>query len=93
MRWMKAFFSLCMAILLIFSGVVITLNNPEVVQANLVLWRLPELPLGVILTTTLLFGCVLGLLANTVLTWRIGRQRNKLQKQLDMSQKRFEQLQ
>ena len=93
MKWMKAFFSLCIALIIIFCGVVFTLNNPDAVQANLILWKAPELPLGVMMTVTLLIGCMLGILANTIWTWRILRQRNRLQKQLDQSQKRFEQLQ
>lgn len=93
MRWMKAFLVLCLALFLILVGIVIAMNNPEPIQANLILWQLPEVSLGVLLTLVLLFGCILGLIGNTFITWRIRRQRNKLQKQLDQSQKRFEQLQ
>jgi uncharacterized integral membrane protein len=93
MKWMKAFFSLSIALLIIFCGVVFTINNPAAVQPDLIVWKAPELSLGVMLTVTLLVGCMLGILANTIWTWRILRQRNRLQKQLDLSQKRFEQLQ
>lgn len=93
MRWIKAFTSLCLALLVVFCGVVFTLNNPNAVQPNFLLWQAPELPLGVIMMVALLLGCLLGVLANSVWTWRIIHQKNKLQKQLDQSQKRFEQLQ
>jgi uncharacterized integral membrane protein len=93
MKWMKAFFSLSVALLIIFCGVVFTINNPNTVRADLILWKAPELSLGVMMAVTLLLGSILGILANTIWTWRILRQRNRLQKQLDQSQKRFERLQ
>jgi uncharacterized integral membrane protein len=89
----RAFLTLLIILLVVFCGIVFTLNNALVVQSNLIFWQTPEMPLGVLMTITLLLGCSLGLLANTLLSWRLIRQRNELQKQLDQSQKRFEQLQ
>jgi uncharacterized integral membrane protein len=89
----RAFLTLLIILLVVFCGIVFTLNNALVVQSNLIIWQTPEMPLGVLMTITLLLGCSLGLLANTLLSWRLIRQRNELKKQLDQSQKRFEQLQ
>jgi uncharacterized integral membrane protein len=89
----RAFLTLLIILLVVFCGIVFTLNNALVVQSNLIFWQTPEMPLGVLMTITLLLGCSLGLLANALLSWRLIRQRNELQKQLDQSQKRFEQLQ
>jgi uncharacterized integral membrane protein len=89
---LRAFLTLCIILLVVFCGVVFTLNNPLIVQSNLIFWQSPEMPLGVLMSITLFIGSGLGIAINTAISWRLIRQRNALQKQLDQSQKRFEQL-
>jgi uncharacterized integral membrane protein len=89
----RTFLNLSIILMVVFCGIAFTLNNALVVQSNLIFWQTPEMPLGVLMPITLLLGCGLGMLANTLLSLRLIRQRNELKKQLDQSQKRFEQLQ
>jgi uncharacterized integral membrane protein len=89
----RTFLNLSIILMVVFCGIAFTLNNALVVQSHLIFWQTPEMPLGVLMTITLLLGCGLGMLANTLLSLRLIRQRNELKKQLDQSQKRFEQLQ
>jgi uncharacterized integral membrane protein len=90
---LRAFFTLCIFLLIVFCGIGFTLSNPLLVQSNLIIWQTPEIPLGMLMAITLLIGCGLGVAVNAVISWRLIRERNALQKQLFQSQKRFEQLQ
>ena len=93
MAWFKAFITVAIAFILIACGIVLTLRNAQIVELNLVLWQSPPLSLGIVLVFTLLLGCLLGMLINSLWLFRVTRRSQKLQKQLDQSIKRLEQLQ
>ncbi|NVK39536.1 MAG: LapA family protein [Gammaproteobacteria bacterium] len=93
MAWFKAFLSFALALLVILCGIVLTLRNGQMVELNLVLWQSPSLSLGILVVVSLLVGCLLGMLINSLWLWRVTRKSQKLQKQLDQSIKRLEQLQ
>ncbi len=93
MAWFKAFLSFALALLVILCGIVLTLRNGQMVELNLVIWQSPSLSLGILVVVSLLVGCLLGMLINSLWLWRVTRKSQKLQKQLDQSIKRLEQLQ
>lgn len=89
----KSFLGLCVFLAIVLCGVVVAIYNPEMVQMRLYVWNGPELRLGILLLVMLLIGVVLGVFANSYVTWKLSLQKKKLQKQLDQALKRFEQLQ
>ena len=89
----KSFLGLCAVLAIALCGVVVAVYNPEMVQMRLYIWNSPELRLGILLLIMLLLGVVLGVFANSYVTWKLSLQKKKLQKQLDQALKRFEQLQ
>ena len=93
MAWIKAFFSFVIALIIILAGIVLTLRNSDLVSVNLVLWQSPTLSLGILMVVCLLMGCILGMLINSLWLLKATRKSKKLQKQLDQSIKRLEQLQ
>jgi putative membrane protein len=93
MAWFKAFISFALALLIIGCGIVLTLRNGESVTLDLVFWQSPSLSLGIVVVVNLLIGCVLGMLINSLWLLRVTRKSQKLQKQLDQSIKRLEQIQ
>jgi uncharacterized integral membrane protein len=93
MAWFKAFISFALALLIIGCGIVLTLRNGESVTLDLVFWQSPSLSLGIVVVVNLLIGCVLGMLINSLWLLRMTRKSQKLQKQLDQSIKRLEQIQ
>jgi uncharacterized integral membrane protein len=80
-------------LLIIGCGIVLTLRNGESVTLDLVFWQSPSLSLGIVVVVNLLIGCVLGMLINSLWLLRMTRKSQKLQKQLDQSIKRLEQIQ
>ncbi len=93
MGWVKTLISLSMFLGVLAAGLVLGLSNSELVNLDVVVWHSSEYSLGLLLVVALLFGCLLGIMANSLWLWQVKRQRNKLQKQLDSAVKRFEQLQ
>lgn len=93
MGWFKSFLGLCVVLAIIICGVIVAMSNPGMVQVKLPIWVSPEVRLGTLLIVSLLAGAVLGVFANTWVTWRLSMQKKSLQKQLDQALKRFEQLQ
>ncbi len=93
MGWIKTLISLSLSLGVLAVGLVLNIRNPDLVSLDVVVWRSSEYSLGLLLAATLLFGCLLGIMANSLWLWQVKRQRNKLQKQLDNTVKRFEQLQ
>lgn len=93
MAWFKAFLSFSLALIIIGCGIVLTLRNGELVSLDLVFWQSPSLSLGILVVVSLLIGCVLGMLINSLWLLRVTRKSQKLQKQLDQSIKRLEQIQ
>jgi len=93
MAWIKATGYLSIILSAIGLGWLVSVNNSELVQVDLVIWQSPEVSLGLILMVTLFVGCLMGTLVNSLLLWQFKRQRNKLKKQLDNALQRFEQLQ
>ncbi|MAA70249.1 MAG: hypothetical protein CL679_00825 [Bermanella sp.] len=93
MAWFKAFISFALALLIIGCGIVLNLRNGELVSLDFVFWQSPEISLGIVVVVSLLMGCILGMLINSVWLLRVTRKSQKLQKQLDQSIKRLEQIQ
>lgn len=93
MAWIKAFLSFLVALIIILAGIVLTLRNSDLVSVNLVLWQSPTFSLGILMVVCLLIGCLLGMLINSLWLLKATRRSQKLQKQLDQSIKRLEQLQ
>lgn len=93
MAWLKAFVLFVIALLIIGCGMVLTLRNSQLVELDFVFWHSPSLSLGIVLVVSLLLGCLLGMLINGLWLWRVTRKSQKLQKQLDQSIKRLEQIQ
>jgi len=93
MAWIKAFLSFLLALAIIALGIVLTLRNSDLVSVNLVFWQSPQLSMGILMVVCLLIGCLLGILINTLWLLKVKRRSQKLQKQLDQSIKRLEQLQ
>lgn len=93
MAWFKAFISVAVAFILVACGIVLTVRNAQIVELNLEFWQSPPLSLGIVIMVTLLIGCLLGMLINSLWLLRVTRKSQKLQKQLDQSIKRLEQIQ
>ncbi len=93
MGWIKAVGYLGLILSAIGLGWLVSVNNSELVKVDVVIWQSPEVTLGLILMVTLSVGCLMGVLANSLLLFQFKRQRNKLKKQLDGALQRFEQLQ
>ena len=93
MSWIKTLFSFSLLLLILVLGIVVSLRNPELVTVDFVWLHSPQLSLGLLLVMALFIGCLMGVFANTFWLWRVKSQRNKLQKELTASHKRFEQLQ
>jgi uncharacterized integral membrane protein len=93
MAWFKAFFSFVIALTVIGGGIVLAISNAQLASIDLVFWQSPSLSLGVIVVVTLLVGCILGMMINSLWLLRMTRKSQKLQKQLDQSIKRLEQIQ
>jgi len=93
MAWIKAFLSFLLALIIISVGIVLTLRNSEIVSVNMVFWQSPDASLGIVLVASLLIGCLLGMLINGLWLLKATRKSQKLQKQLDQSIKRLEQIQ
>lgn len=62
--WQKVVFILLLiwCLLLILIGARFAQNNPELISLNLLVWQLPPLSTGLLLTLSLLFGVLLGAL-------------------------------
>ena len=93
MAWFQTFIRFAIALVVIGCGMALTLRNAPLVELDLFFWHRPSLSLGTILVVCLLIGCLLGMLINSVRLWRVTRKSQKLQKQLDQSIKRLEQIQ
>ena len=93
MAWFKTFISFAIALVVIGCGMALTLRNAQLVEIDLFVWHSPSFSLGTLLVVSLLIGCILGMLINSVWLWRVTRKSQKLQKQLDQSIKRLEQIQ
>ena len=93
MKWLKAFLSLIVAVAALLLGVLIALNNPDVVNLSFLYWQLPALPLGTLVLLIFGAGCVLGLSVNLFWVWRLQASRRRLTKELQNTVKRVEQLQ
>lgn len=93
MAWIKAFLSFLLALAIILLGILLTLRNSGVVSVNLEFWQSPELSLGMLMVVCVLIGCLLGIAMNSVWLIKMKRKSQKLQKQLDQTIKRLEQLQ
>ncbi|MGR6874285.1 LapA family protein [Pseudomonas sp. HK3] len=93
MAWFRAFISFAFALIIIGCGIVLTLRNGQLVELDLIFWQSPPLSLGIVLVVGLLIGSILGMLINSLWLLRVTRKSQKLQKQLDQSIKRLEQIQ
>ena len=93
MAWLKTFIFFVFALIVIGCGITLTLENAQLVELDLFFWQSPALSLGTVLVVSLLIGCILGMLINSAWLWRVTRKSKKLQKQLDQSIKRLEQIQ
>jgi uncharacterized integral membrane protein len=70
-------------------GAKLTQQNPQLVDVDLTFWRMPSVPLGIVLCATLLVGLILGIsamLPSVLLVkfkiHRLGSQTNKLSKEI-----------
>lgn len=93
MRNLKTLLLLSLSFIVFVVGVLFTVNNQQPVSVDVLWWKSPEFPLGVLLMMVLLLGSICGVIINVWVVARLAQQRRKLQKQLDQSAKRFEQLQ
>lgn len=93
MAWFKAFISFLIALVIILGGIVFALRNGQIVELNLVIWQSPPISIGILMVVFLLVGTLLGMLINSLWLLKVTRKSQKLQKQLDQSIKRLEQLQ
>lgn len=93
MKWLKAFLSLVAAIVTLVFGMLIAMNNPDLVSLSFLHWQLPGLPVGTLVLLVFGLGCVLGLAVNLVWIWRLQVARRRLSKELQNTVKRVEQIQ
>lgn len=93
MAWIKAFLSFLVALMIILVGIILTLRNSDMVSVNLELWQSPQMSVGILMVVCILIGALLGMLINSLWLMKVTRRSQKLQKQLDQTIKRLEQLQ
>ncbi|GAA6134249.1 hypothetical protein NBRC116188_10380 [Oceaniserpentilla sp. 4NH20-0058] len=93
MAWIKAFLSFLVALMIILMGIILTVRNSDMVSVNLELWQSPQMSLGILMVVCILIGALLGMFINSLWLVKVTRRSQKLQKQLDQSIKRLEQLQ
>mgnify|MGYP001064203073 CR=1 FL=1 len=92
MNWIRSFFILCLAVAVVAVGITIPLYNPEQVHLSLLSWRSPSLSLGTLTVIVFSAGCLSGLFINSLWVWRLQAARKRLQKDLNTTLKRAEQL-
>lgn len=92
MGWILRFVYAAIGLSLVLLGVLVSVNNSQIARVDLYWWQAPELPLGSIILIMLLLGAFLGILASSVVVWRIRRQNKQLQKQMKNVQARLDHL-
>ncbi len=92
MRLIKKLIFVVLCLLMIFIGIMMTINNTDRVTIDLVFVQLPELSLGVWLLLTLLMGGVIGVLLSTMTMFMLRTRLGSVKRKLATTQKELDQL-
>ena len=78
-------------IIVLVSGLLFFIKNNQVEEFNYIIGS-KELPLSILLLTSLVAGAILGILATVPLILRLNHQKRRLEKQVKLSEKEINNL-